>query len=187
MNTRKTSDFSSKNKTSNVVPIRSNNQYDETRIITKKILCIGNALKKDISKLIKLSSNENPSPQIIELIKRNKSKILHRSEGLSRIRDNTKIDNEEQWRQILHNALVHVYKHSTESGIEQDTIHIFTSIQELNIYNYQILGEGYKHAIDRLVSIDQHDVSETGIYFLQEYMRIVARIPSEQIYSAFKP
>ncbi len=187
MNTRKTSDFSSKNKTSNVVPIRSNNQYDETRIITKKILCIGNALKKDISKLIKLSSNENPNSQTIEFIKKNKIKILNRLEGLSRIRDNTKIENEEQWRQILHNALLHVYKHSTDNEMYQSNIDIFTSIQAPNMYQYQIPNEEYEQDINRLVRIDEDDVSETGIYFLQEYMRIVARIPRDQIFSPFKP
>ncbi len=182
MNTRKTFNFSS-----NVVPIRSIDPYDETRIITKKILCIGNALKKDISKLIKLSLNENPSPQITELIKNNKSKILHRLHGLSKIRENTKIENEEQWRQILHNALLHVYKHSTDNEMYQANIDIITSIQAPNMYQYQVPNEEYEQDINRLVRIDEDDVSETGIYFLQEYMRIVARIPHDQIFSSFKP
>jgi hypothetical protein len=37
------------------------------------------------------------------------------------------------------------------------------------------------------LSVDQQDVSPTGIHFLQAYMRIVARIPESQIIVPFKP
>ncbi len=179
MNIRKNLDFSSKKKFSNVVPIRPNEQYNETRIITKKILCIGNALKKDISKLMKLSSNDDQSPLLLAVIKKNKAKILHRLQGLSRIRDNTKIENEEHWREILHNALMHVYRHSNDNESYQNNIDLLTSISQSDI--------DHQNDIKTLTCIDQNDTSETGIHFLQEYMRIVARIPRDQIYSAFKP
>jgi hypothetical protein len=34
---------------------------------------------------------------------------------------------------------------------------------------------------------DEQDISHSGIHFLQEYMRIVARIPESQIIIPFKP
>lgn len=61
----------------------------------------------------------------------------------------------DQWNAILQETLTSVYKHS-------DT----DELREL---------------VRSLLHIDKMDISQTGIHFLQEYMRIVARIPANQI------
>lgn len=73
---------------------------------------------------------------------------------IAHVRNDKKINNE-KWNQILHGALSQVYKHA-------DTIE-------------------FRNRFQSLISIDSHDTSKTGIRFLEEYMKTVARIPEARI------
>ncbi len=157
-------------------PIMDHPRFDDTRIIISQILKLGNSIKRDISRIMSLS-NITPSEHSIVLVQNAKRRILERLELVSRIRyqkkhpqqspiknhqdNNYIIQSNEQWNQILHGTLARVYKHS-------DSPEFWKLFQEL-------------------IGNDEVDVTNTGIHFLQAYMRIVARIPNDKISLPFKP
>lgn len=50
----------------------------------------------------------------------------------------------------------------------------------MSVYKHSDTDE-LRELVRSLIHIDKMDISQTGIHFLQEYMRIVARIPANQI------
>ena len=50
----------------------------------------------------------------------------------------------------------------------------------MSVYKHSDTDE-LRELITSLIDIDETDISKTGIYFLQEYMRIVARIPTDHM------
>lgn len=134
--------------------------YDDSRIIVRQILRLGNAIKRDISRIIKYQSWECWE-KTNELIVSCKARILQRLKEVAKIRKSKKVKNEEQWNRILRDTISQVYKHTDSPEVIQN--------------------------VQSLLGIDQIDTSETDINFLQAYMKIIARIPENQIILPFKP
>ena len=128
-------------------------EFVDTMIVARQILRLGNAVKRDISRMLAYWKVE-PTPKTHELIWNCRKRIFERLEKVSKIREQKKID-ENWWNDILKWALTQVYKH-TDSAEFQKKFHT-------------------------LLMMDSYDNSKTGIYFLQTYMRIVARIPEDKI------
>ena len=143
-----------------IIPISTSPLYDDTQVIIRRILRIGNALKRDVSRLVWYQLQE-PSDRLKNNIVRCKNRIFERLKEVDDIRNHKKIQNEEQWNNILHEALSQVYKHSDTPDVREK--------------------------VKLLIWVDRTDTSKVGIHFLQVYMRIIARIPDTQIYLPFKP
>ena len=143
-----------------IIPISTSPLYDDTQVIIRRILRIGNALKRDVSRLVWYQLQE-PSDRLKNNIVRCKNRIFERLKEVDDIRNHKKIQNEEQWNNILHEALSQVYKHSDTPDVREK--------------------------VKLLIWVDRTDTSNVGIHFLQVYMRIIARIPDNQIYLPFKP
>ena len=143
-----------------VVNISKNPLYDDTRIIIRQILRLGNAIKRDVSRLVAYQSEEH-SDKIHSYIMNCKRRILERLATVDSIRHQRRIQNEDQWKKILYDAMSQIYRHSDSPD--------------------------FRRKIQLLLSIDSNDATKTGIEFLQIYMRIVARIPEDQMYTPFKP
>jgi hypothetical protein len=143
-----------------VISIENHPSYIPLRtFFTNKLLRLWNGIKRDISRIISLSNQES-SDSIQECIFNCRERIFERLESITEIRKTAKIQ-PEAWNKILESALSNVYKHS-------DSEQIYTLLQSL-------------------LMTDEQDISHSGIHFLQEYMRIVARIPESQIIIPFKP
>lgn len=143
-----------------VVHISNNPLYDDTRIIIRQILRLGNSIKRDVSRLVAYQSQE-VSEKVSAHIANCKTRILVRLATVDSIRHQKRIQNEDQWEKILYDAMSQIYRHSDSPD--------------------------FRRKIQLLLSIDGNDTTKTGIEFMQIYMRIVARIPEDQIYSPFKP
>lgn len=128
-------------------------KYDDTIMVSRQILRLGNAIKRDISKIVSFYSKESTS-KTNELIWNCKKRIFERLEKVAKIREQKKIQ-ESWWNDILKRALSQVYKHT--NSIE------------------------FRNKFDSLIKIDITDTWQTGIIFLKEYMRIVVRIPEDKI------
>ncbi|NRH21040.1 hypothetical protein HOO68_03275 [Candidatus Gracilibacteria bacterium] len=143
-----------------IVHISTNPLYDDTRVVIRRILRLGNAIKRDVSRLVVYQSQES-TEKTKKYILQCRKRIFDRLKEVDDIRNHKKVHNEEQWNRILQEALSQVYKHS-------DTPDIRDKLQLLS-------------------QIDQNDASRVGIHFLQMYMKIIARIPEDKIYLPFKP
>lgn len=143
-----------------IIPISTSPLYDDTQLIIRRILRIWNALKRDVSRLVWYQLQE-PSDRLKNNIVRCKNRIFDRLKEVDGIRNHKKIQNEEQWNNILHEALSQVYKHSDTPDVREK--------------------------VKLLIWVDRTDTSKVGIHFLQVYMRIIARIPDNQLYLPFKP
>lgn len=141
-------------------PIDIHPDYDNSRIIVRQILRLGNAIKRDISRIIKYQAWES-SEKTKELIANCKDRILRRLREVAKIRKNKKVQNEEQWDKILRETISQVYRHTDTPDVTQN--------------------------VQSLLGMDRIDTSETDINFLQAYMKIIARIPEDQIILPFKP
>lgn len=143
-----------------IVHISTNPLYDDTRVVIRRILRLGNAIKRDVSRLVSYQSQES-TEQIQSYTLRCKKRIFERLGEVDSIRNHKKVHNEEQWNRILHEAFSQIYKHSNTPDVRKK--------------------------VQLLIQIDQNDASRVGIHFLQMYMKTIARIPEDQIYLPFKP
>ena len=147
------------------INITSHQWYDDTKIIGLRIVRLGNSIKKDISKIVSISSKESWPDGPIQ-VKEIKNRILSKLESISRLRlsKNNQInpwEEERQWNKVLFAALARVHKH---------------------VDNIQ-----FRDSLQSLMEINDTDLSQTGVDFLLAYMKIVARIPESRIILPFKP
>ncbi len=136
-----------------IIKIADSPTYDDTYILMREVSRLGKNIKRNISRLIAFRSRDT-SLRSAQLADNCRYRILSSLQQISQIRE-VKIWNEEKWNTILKWSLIPLYKHTNTPETQQK--------------------------INTLIAIDTHDISKTGIHFLQAYMRIVARIPEDQI------
>ena len=147
------------------VNIASHQWYDDTKILGLRIVRLGNSIKKDISRIVSISSRES-WPEVILQVQEIKNRILAKLESISKLRvsKNTQLNSweeQQQWNKILFAALARVHKHQNSPQ--------------------------FRYSLESLMEIDKADLSQTGVDFLLAYMKIVARIPESRIILPFKP
>lgn len=146
------------------VNIASHQWYDDAKILGLRIVRLGNSIKRDISRIVSISSKESWSDVLIQ-VQEIKNRILSKLESISTLRLSKNTQNpgeeEKQWNKILFAALARVHKHADSPQ--------------------------FRDSLQSLMEINETDLSQTGVDFLLAYMKIVARIPESRIILPFKP
>jgi predicted amidophosphoribosyltransferase len=134
--------------------------FDDTSNIAHQLRKIWNSVKRDISRIVSLSKEDNILDSNQE-IKSLRNKIQENLRQVMEIRTAQKDISNERWNQILQKALLQAYKYRQDTRFYKD--------------------------FQGLISSDQKDLSETAVHFIQAYMIKVARISKNRVMIPFKP
>lgn len=140
--------------------IKEHPGFDNTSNIGHELRRIWNSVKRDISRIVSLSKDDNQIDSHQE-IKQLRSKIEQNLRQVTEIRTTQKNISDEWWNQILHRALLQTCKYRDDAKFHKD--------------------------LQRLIAIDRDDMSLSAISFIQAYMLKIARISKNRIIIPFKP
>ena len=144
-----------------ILQLDNHDKYDNTtRVSVLKLVTLWRAIKRDISKIMSMKSDQTERSH--KIIINCKKRVLWRLEELINIR--LSFGTNDKWEDILVQALqkIHMSKHWKNRG-------------------------DYNLELQELIWSNRNDLSPCAITFLQTFMRVIARVPLWWVNTPFIP